>query len=55
MRSLEFRVKRYIHAFLELKDEVRQDMDYVIIPDAGSTLDFHETKSFTCFKGCKSI
>ena len=40
------RVKRYIRqAFLELKDEVKQDMDYVIIARTqAATLDFHETK-----------
>lgn len=40
------RVKRYIRqAFLELKNEVRQDMDYVIIARTqAATLDFHETK-----------
>lgn len=39
-------VKRYIRqAFLELKDEVKQDMDYVIIARTqAATLDFHETK-----------
>ncbi|KGR75454.1 ribonuclease P protein component [Ureibacillus sinduriensis] len=39
-------IKRYIRqAFLELKDEVRQDMDYVIIArNQAATLDFHETK-----------
>ena len=39
-------MKRYIRqAFLELKDEVRQDMDYVIIARTqAATLDFHETK-----------
>ena len=40
------RVKRYIRqAFLELKDEVRQDMDYVIIArHSAATLSFLETK-----------
>lgn len=40
------RVKRYIRqAFLEVKDEVRKDMDYVIIARTqAATLDFHETK-----------
>ena len=40
------RIKRYIRqAFLELQDEVRQDMDYVIIARTqAATLDFHETK-----------
>ena len=39
-------IKRYIRqAFLEIKDEVRQDMDYVIIArNQAATLDFHETK-----------
>ncbi len=39
-------IKRYIRqTFLELKDEVRQDMDYVIIArHQAATLDFHETK-----------
>lgn len=39
-------VKRYIRqAFLEIKDEVRQDMDYVIIARTqAATIDFHETK-----------
>ncbi|MDN4494156.1 ribonuclease P protein component [Ureibacillus aquaedulcis] len=39
-------IKRYIRqAFLELKSEVRQDMDYVIIArNQAATLDFHETK-----------
>ena len=40
------RVKRYLRqTFLELKDEVRQDMDYVIIArNQAANLDFHETK-----------
>lgn len=40
-------VKRYIRqAFLELKDEVRKDMDYVIIARTqAATLNFHETKA----------
>ena len=39
-------IKRYIRqTFLELKDDVRQDMDYVIIArNPAATLDFHETK-----------
>ncbi len=39
-------VKRYIRqTFLELKDEVRQDMDYVIIArHQAAALNFHETK-----------
>ncbi|SOC39412.1 ribonuclease P protein component [Ureibacillus acetophenoni] len=39
-------VKRYIRqAFLELKDQLRQDMDYVIIArNPAANLDFHETK-----------
>ncbi|MEO4055373.1 ribonuclease P protein component [Solibacillus sp. CAU 1738] len=39
-------VKRYLRqTFLELKDEVRQDMDYVIIArHQAATLNFHETK-----------
>ncbi|MGM9950789.1 MAG: ribonuclease P protein component [Lysinibacillus sp.] len=39
-------IKRYIRqTFLELKDDVRQDMDYVIIArNQAATLDFHETK-----------
>lgn len=39
-------VKRYLRqVFLELKDEIRQDMDYVIIArNPAATLDFHETK-----------
>ena len=39
-------IKRYIRqTFLELKEEVRQDMDYVIIArNQAATLDFHETK-----------
>ena len=39
-------IKRYIRqTFLELKDGVRQDMDYVIIArNPAATLDFHETK-----------
>lgn len=39
-------VKRYIRqAFLELKDDVKQDMDYVIIARTqAASLDFHETK-----------
>lgn len=39
-------IKRYIRqTFLELKDGVRQDMDYVIIArNPAATLNFHETK-----------
>jgi ribonuclease P protein component len=39
-------VKRYIRqAFLELKDQLKQEMDYVIIArNPAATLDFHETK-----------
>lgn len=39
-------IKRYIRqAFLELKDDLRQDMDYVIIARTqAAQLDFHETK-----------
>ena len=39
-------IKRYIRqTFLELKDDVRHDMDYVIIDrNPAATLDFHETK-----------
>ena len=39
-------IKRYIRqTFLELKNDVRQDMDYVIIArNPAATLDFHETK-----------
>lgn len=39
-------VKRYIRqAFLELKDDLKQDMDYVIIARSGAaSLDFHNTK-----------
>ncbi len=39
-------IKRYIRqVFLELKDQVKQDMDYVIIArNPAATLDFHETK-----------
>ncbi len=39
-------IKRYIRqTFLELKEDVRQDMDYVIIArNQAATLDFHETK-----------
>ncbi|MEK4701793.1 ribonuclease P protein component [Solibacillus sp. FSL R7-0668] len=39
-------VKRYIRqAFLEMKDEVKQDYDYVIIARTqAAMLDFHETK-----------
>lgn len=39
-------IKRYIRqVFLELKDEIRQDMDYVIIARIpAANLNFHETK-----------
>ena len=40
-------IKRYIRqAFLELKDDVRNDMDYVIIArNSAAELDFQKTKS----------
>lgn len=40
------RVKRYIRqTFLELKEELKQDFDYVIIArHQTATMDFHETK-----------
>lgn len=40
------RIKRYIRqSFLEMKDEVQNDMDYVIIArHQAATKDFHETK-----------
>ncbi|MER1987760.1 MAG: ribonuclease P protein component [Solibacillus sp.] len=40
------RVKRYLRqAFLELKDDLQQDVDYVIIARTqAANLDFHETK-----------
>lgn len=40
------RVKRYLRqSFLEIKEELRNDMDYVIIArHQAATLDFHETK-----------
>ena len=40
-------IKRYIRqTFLELKDDVRHDMDYVIIArNSAAELDFHKTKS----------
>lgn len=40
------RIKRYIRqTFLELKDELRQDRDYVIIArHPAASFDFHETK-----------
>lgn len=40
------RIKRYIRqAFLEMKDEVNQNMDYVIIArNQAAEKDFHETK-----------
>lgn len=39
-------IKRYIRqAFLELKDELRQDVDYVVIArNPASQMDFHQTK-----------
>lgn len=39
-------IKRYIRqAFLELKDQLNQDKDYVIIArNPAAALDFHETK-----------
>lgn len=39
-------IKRYIRqVFLELKDDLRQDMDYVIIArNPAAELNFHETK-----------
>lgn len=43
---LRNQIKRYIRqTFLELKEEVKQDMDYVIIArHPAATLNFHETK-----------
>lgn len=43
---LRNQIKRYIRqVFLELKEEVRPDMDYVIIArHPAATLNFHETK-----------
>ena len=43
---LRNQIKRYIRqTFLEIKDEVRQDMDYVIIArHSAATLNFLETK-----------
>nr|WP_106782064.1 ribonuclease P protein component [Lysinibacillus timonensis] len=43
---IRVQIKRYIRqAFLELKDQIRQDMDYVIIArHPAAVLDFHETK-----------
>lgn len=40
------RIKRYIRqAFLEMKDEVQNDMDYIIIArHQAASIDFHETK-----------
>ncbi|MDS9471831.1 ribonuclease P protein component [Sporosarcina pasteurii] len=40
------RIKRYIRqSFLELKDELKNDIDYVIIArNQAATMDFHETK-----------
>lgn len=40
------RIKRYIRqAFLEMKDVLRNDMDYIIIArHQAATKDFHETK-----------
>lgn len=39
-------IKRYLRqVFLELKDELKEDMDYVIIArKEAATMDFHETK-----------
>ncbi|RHW36104.1 ribonuclease P protein component [Lysinibacillus yapensis] len=39
-------IKRYIRqVFLELKEDLKQDMDYVIIArNQAATLNFHETK-----------
>ena len=44
--SARNRIKRYLRqSFLEMKDELRNDMDYVIIArHQAATLDFHETK-----------
>lgn len=40
------RIKRYIRqSFLEMKDDIKNDTDYVIIArHQAATLDFHETK-----------
>ncbi len=40
------RIKRYIRqAFLEMKDEIKPNMDYVIIArHQAATMDFHESK-----------
>ena len=40
------RIKRYIRqSFLELKDEINPNMDYVIIArNQAASLDFHESK-----------
>lgn len=40
------RIKRYLRqAFLELKDDLHQNMDYVVIArKQAATMDFHETK-----------
>ena len=40
------RIKRYLRqSFLEMKDELQNDMDYVIIArHQAATIDFHETK-----------
>lgn len=40
------RIKRYVRqAFLEMKDELQNDMDYVIIArHQAAKIDFHETK-----------
>lgn len=40
------RIKRYLRqSFLELKDELQNDMDYVIVArHQAAELDFHETK-----------
>lgn len=40
------RIKRYIRqAFLEMKDDLEQEMDYVVIArQQAATKDFHETK-----------
>ena len=41
------RIKRYIRqSFLEMKDEVQNDMDYIIIArHQAASIDFHETKT----------
>jgi len=40
------RIKRYIRqSFLELKDELKKDYDYVVIArNQAATMDFHESK-----------